>query len=74
MYARFRESGRMMPEGLIYISSWIDDKVERCFQLMEAPDRDLLDDWISNWTDLVDFEVFPLITSHEAGETLSRRP
>ena len=74
MYARFRESGRMMPEGLIYISSWIDDKVERCFQLMEAPDRDLLDDWISNWTDLVDFEVFPLITSMEAGETLSRRP
>ena len=68
IYRRFRDSGRMMPEGLAYVSSWIDDKLERCFQLMRTTDRALLDTWIARWSDLVDFEVYPVITSPEAVE------
>ena len=68
VYRRFREKGRLMPTGLVYISSWIDEDVERCFQLMETPDRALLDQWIANWSDLMDFEVYPVITSSEAAQ------
>jgi hypothetical protein len=66
VYERFRKSGRLTPDGLNYISSWIDDRMERCFQLMETDDRALLDEWLTRWQDLVDFEVFPVISSAEA--------
>ena len=66
VYRRFRDSGRMMPEGLSYVSSWIDEKMERCYQLMETDDRRLLDQWMANWKDLMDFEVYSVITSKEA--------
>ena len=66
VYRRFREQGRLAPEGLIYLSSWVDERLQRCFQLMETDDGNLLDQWIANWSDLVDFEVFPVMTSQEA--------
>jgi len=66
VYERFRESGRLASDGLQYISSWVDEGLERCFQLMETDDRALLDKWISHWEDIVDFQVFPVITSAEA--------
>ena len=68
VYRRFRDSGRMMPEGLQYLSSWVDDKLELCFQLMETHDRALLDEWMAHWTDLMEFEVFPVVSSKEAVE------
>lgn len=68
VYRRFREHGRLAPEGLHYVSSWIDDKLEICFQLMETDDRSLLDKWISKWSDIVSFEVYPVMTSKEAAE------
>lgn len=73
VYRRFRDSGRLAPDDLLYISSWVDDKFERCYQLMETDDRVLLDEWIANWRDLVDFEVHPVITSKEATETIAPR-
>jgi hypothetical protein len=73
VYRRFRESGRLAPEGLQYISSWVDEKLERCFQLMETDDPKLLDEWIANWQDITDFEVYPVITSKEAAEKISPR-
>ena len=73
VYRRFRDNGRMAPEGLVYVSSWIDDKFGRCFQLMETHDRRLLDEWLANWSDLVDFEVYPVITSKEAVEKIAPR-
>ena len=66
VYERFDEKGRLMPEGLVYIDSWIDEKVETCFQLMESPSREKLEEWISNWDDLTDFEIFPVISSDRA--------
>jgi hypothetical protein len=66
VYRRYQERGRLAPEGLIYVGSWVDEGLQRCFQLMETSDRALIDQWITNWNDLVDFEVFPVMTSQEA--------
>lgn len=71
VYRRFRERGRMAPEGLRYLSSWVDRRLERCFQLMETEDESLLRTWIAAWQDLVDFEVHPVITSAEAAEMVA---
>jgi hypothetical protein len=73
VYRRFRNRGRLAPEGLQYQSSWVDEKLERCFQLMETADRKLLDEWITNWSDIVEFEVYPVICSQEAAERVSPR-
>ena len=71
VYRRFRDRGRLAPEGLKYVSSWVDEKLECCFQLMETPDRKLLDEWIANWRDIVDFEIYPVISSQEAAKRVS---
>ena len=71
VYRRFRDRGRLAPEGLRYISSWVDEKLEHCFQLMETDDRQLIDEWIGHWSDLVEFEVYPVISSNEARERIS---
>jgi hypothetical protein len=68
VYQRFRDRGRLAPVGLRYVSSWVDEKLERCFQLMETEHREQIDEWIANWTDLVDFEVYAVMTSSEAAE------
>jgi len=60
---RFRRRGRMLPEGVAYHASWVDSAGTRCFQIMDAPQRELLDLWISRWDDLVDFEIVPVETS-----------
>ena len=71
VYRRFRDRGRMVPEGVVYVSSWVDEKLVRCYQLMETGDRILLDQWIANWSDLIDFEVYPVVTSKEAFERIA---
>ena len=68
IYQRFREHGRLAPEGLNYISSWVDEKLQRCFQLMETDDVAQLNEWIANWSDIVEFEVYPVISSKEAAD------
>lgn len=73
VYRRFRDRGRMAPDGLAYLSSWVDDKFERCFQLMETHDRRLLDQWMENWGDIVDFEVHAVVTSKEAAAQIAPR-
>ena len=73
VYRRFREHGRLAPDGLQYVSSWVDEKLERCFQLMETSNRILLDQWIANWSDIVEFDVFPVISSKEAAERIAPR-
>ena len=66
VYERFRDRGRMMPDGLAYVSSWITDDLAHCYQVMECDDRRLLEEWMSHWDDLMEFEVVPVITSAEA--------
>ena len=71
VYRRFRDCGRLAPAGLDYLSSWVDEKLERCFQLMETDDPKLIQEWIAEWDDIVDFEVYPVISSKEASEKVS---
>jgi hypothetical protein len=66
VYERAAEQGRMLPDGLVYVDSWIDESLERCFQLMETDDPSLFNEWIAHWSDLGEFEVVPVIGSAEA--------
>lgn len=71
VYRRFRERGRMMPDGLVYLTSWVETNHERCFQVMECDDESLLQQWAENWRDLVDFEFVPVITGAEMAEAMA---
>jgi hypothetical protein len=73
VYRRFRDRGRLAPDGLQYISSWVDEKLAHCFQIMETADRNLLDQWITNWSDIVEFNVFPVISSKEVAKKIAPR-
>jgi hypothetical protein len=68
VYQRFEQRGRLMPEGLKYVSSWISNDLSTCYQVMETDDFPKLEEWMDQWKDLVDFEVTPVITSQEAKE------
>jgi hypothetical protein len=70
VYERFREKGRMMPEGLNYVSSWTETSGARCFQVMECDDAKLFDLWTSNWSDLTDFEIVPVLTGQEMAKKM----
>jgi hypothetical protein len=74
IYARAAEQGRMLPEGLHYLDSWIvdSDPIERCYQLMETDDPSLFEEWRSHWADLGDFEIVPVIKSDEAAARVGR--
>lgn len=63
VYRRFRDQGRLAPDGLHYVDSWVTLDLATCYQVMECEDRALLDAWIANWRDLVEFEVIPVHTS-----------
>ena len=71
VYRRFRERGRLAPEGLQYVSSWVTQDLRQCFQIMEAADEQLVHQWIKHWDDLVEFEVIPVVTSAEAAATVA---
>jgi hypothetical protein len=73
VYARFREKGRMAPEGLTYVGSWIEANFDRCFQLIECDDARLLQDWILAWGDLADFEIVPVVPSKDTADIVGRR-
>lgn len=60
VYERFHLRGRMLPDGLNYIDSWLEKDGDRCFQLMETETPALFADWIKQWHDLVSFEVIEL--------------
>ena len=71
VYRRFRDEGRLAPEGLTHVGSWIEVNFDRCFQLMECDDPRLFQEWIARWGDLVDFEIVPVVPSAETVEIIS---
>ena len=73
VYRRFRDQGRLAPEGLRYVSSWVTEDLRRCYQVMECEDAALLEQWMAQWRDLVDFEVVPVTTSAEAAAAIGPR-
>jgi hypothetical protein len=74
IYRRFREQGRMMPDGLQYVESWIEPNFDRCFQLMECDDPRLFQQWILKWQDLVEFEIIPVVPSKDAVDVIAPMP
>jgi len=73
VYRRLRDHGRLAPDGLEYVSSWVDDKLGTCFQLMETDERRLLDDWMAKWSDIVEFDVYPVTASKDAAARVASR-
>ena len=71
VYTRSRERGRMLPEGLKYVDSWVEANFDRCFQLMECNDAKLLQKWVLEWQDLVEFEIIPVVLSKETTDTIT---
>lgn len=71
IYRRLGEKGRMMPEGIEYVSSWIDLDLTKCYQLMQTDDASLFELWIGNWKDLMEFEIVPVRTSAETVQMIN---
>jgi hypothetical protein len=66
VYERARDRGRMLPDGLRYVESWVEDGAGRCFQLMETDDPALFERWTAQWDDLAEFEIVPVVSSADA--------
>ena len=73
VYRRFRDQGRLAPEGLRYVASWVTDDFRRCFQVMDCEDQQLLAQWMARWEDLIEFDVIPVVTSAEAMAAVAPR-
>ncbi len=71
VYRRFREHGRMTPDGLTFVESWVEANCDRCFQIMECDDLRLLQRWAVHWRDLVEFEFVPVVPGKAAAEALA---
>jgi len=56
----WNKKGRMFPEGLYYLNSWVNKEQNICFQLMETNDPKLFETWIENWKEFTDFDVFSI--------------
>lgn len=70
VYRRFRDQGRLMPEGLAYVDSWVTSDLARCYQIVACDDPALLQTWAAAWADLIDFEIHPVQPSKETYESL----
>lgn len=73
VYRRFRDRGRLAPEGLQYVASWVTEDLHRCFQVMQCEDKALLETWMAQWRDIVHFEVIPVVTSSDAVTAIAPR-
>src|SRR2546425_5884581 len=67
VYRRFRDKGRQMPDGLAFVGSWVQADMGRCFQLMECDDVSLLQRWVVAWSDLIEFEIVPVVAGQDTG-------
>jgi 2-hydroxy-3-keto-5-methylthiopentenyl-1-phosphate phosphatase len=70
IYRRLRDQGRSIPDGLRYVNSWIEASFDRCFQLMECDDARLLQQWVASWSDLIEFEIVPVVPSADTRQTI----
>ena len=71
VYRRFRDKGRMTPEGLEFVGSWVSADLDRCFQVMECDDVGLLQSWVAEWSDLIEFEIVPVQAGKDSGAALA---
>ena len=71
VYRRFHEKGRMMPDGVSYVNSWVSEDGNTCFQINESESEELLHQWALNWNDITDFEFIPIISSQEMSKKMT---
>ena len=71
VYPRFREKGRLLPDGLAFVSSWVEADLHRCFQVMECSDITLLQQWVAEWSDLIEFEIVPVVSGKATAEAFA---
>ncbi len=71
VYRRFRDKGRLTPDGLTFVGSWVEADLGRCFQLMECDDVRLLQRWVAEWSDLIHFEIVPVVPGKDVADALS---
>ena len=71
IYRRLRDRGRQMPDGLSFVSSWVQADMGRCFQLMECDDIPLLQRWVVQWSDLMDLEIVPVVAGKDTASALA---
>jgi hypothetical protein len=71
VYDRFRKKGRSMPEGVTFVGSWVTADLGRCFQLMECDDITLMQRWAAEWSDLVEFEILPVVQGKDTAAALA---
>jgi hypothetical protein len=74
IYRRFREQGRLMPDGVTFVDSWVAADLGRCFQLMKCDDVTLLQRWVAAWSDLIEFEIVPVVPGKDTAAALSPQP
>jgi hypothetical protein len=72
-YRRFHKEGRLMPDGVEFVNSWVTADLSRCFQLMECNDVARFQQWVAEWSDLIDFEIVPVISGKETAAALADR-
>jgi hypothetical protein len=70
VYRNFREKGRMLPDGLVFVGSWVSADVGRCFQLMKCTDVTLLQRWVAEWSHLIEFEIVPVAPGKDLAAAL----
>ena len=73
VYRRFHQKGRLIPDGLEFVNSWVAADLGRCFQLMECNDITLFQRWVAEWSDLTDFEIVPVVPGKETAAALEDR-
>jgi hypothetical protein len=71
VYRRFRDKGRMVPDGVMFVSSWVSADLGRCFQIMECDDVSLLQRWVTEWSDLIAFEIVPVAPGKDTAAALA---
>ena len=72
IYKKVRDEGRLLPEGLTYVDSWIEPNFSRCFQLMECSDLRLIQEWVLQWRGSgATFEIVPVVSSKETREVVA---
>jgi len=71
VYRRFRDKGRMVPDGVTFVSSWVSADLGRCFQIMECDDVALLQRWVAEWSDLIGFEIVPVVPGKDTAAALA---
>ena len=71
VYRRFRDRGRMMPDGVAFVNSWVSADLGRCFQVMKCDDVSLLQRWVAQWSDLIDFEIVPVVPGKDTAAALA---